>query len=646
MHGRKRRAVLALAGGAAIYLLVAVAAWAAPSITISRAIVEPGDTITITGAGFPPNKAIRCVLLVYNWSDSGVPNGGYAGELGERPKADSTGSFTMNVRVDRSRPGAYDVFCASEGTRVTDGPFRALTVDPDPRIHRLPSLFGDDTGTGVAINSVGQAAIDSGNSSTGADHAAVYSGGQTKAIGGNPMFAAGINDSAVVAGTKAFPDFHSQPFICPFNGTGCAGGVDVIPAPLGGTSAFGAGITNSSILAGTSQTTGDAASHEFFCPIQSGQCTSPQDPGTLGGDGANTTGIAGSGLVVGFSQTTGNAATHATDCPISGGACTLDDLGTLTNGQYSEALGADGAGDIVGDSNFQMGSPVHHGFLCTLANGSCPFKNLGALPGQTFSYAHAVTRWDGEPVVVGDSGQSAFVWSGNKIFQIDKFLPAGSPTITDVNGVNSSGQIIGTTGTGQAVIIAPAGMIGSVAYTAGGTLILHPQGAGTRSAFSVTGPVAIQRGGTVQWVNRDTVAHNVTDATGMGLYHSTSLAPGRGYAFKFNAAGSYPFKDTVHNLTGTVRVPMADAPAAGNTKTLFQLYWATGSPPTGFVYDVEVKRPGGTAFKPLLTGTKKGLTSFAPNAGAGSYYFEARLRNTVNGHGSGWSPPLKISVSP
>ena len=64
---------------------------------------------------------------------------------------------------------------------------------------------------------------------------------------------------------------------------------------------------------------------------------------------------------------------------------------------------------------------------------------------------------------------------------------------------------------------------------------------------------------------------------------------------------------------------------------------ASGPAPKGYVYDVQVRKPGGSSFVPLasgLTGAKYAKT-FSQH---GTFAFRARLRRSGSAHHSGWSP--------
>lgn len=167
----------------------------------------------------------------------------------------------------------------------------------------------------------------------------------------------------------------------------------------------------------------------------------------------------------------------------------------------------------------------------------------------------------------------------------------------------------------------------------------------TDSGYSPT-PADIALGAPVYWsvLASDAGSHAITDGQ-TGLFNSGVVAPGGSFTFQFKAAGNYEIVDTPTGRTGRIVVPMSAQPASGSTTTTFALQWATTAPPAGDVYDVVIKRPGDTAFstwKPAQTTTG---TNFIPDAGPGTYSFEARLRRLSPKGETAYSPPSVIAVS-
>ncbi len=166
--------------------------------------------------------------------------------------------------------------------------------------------------------------------------------------------------------------------------------------------------------------------------------------------------------------------------------------------------------------------------------------------------------------------------------------------------------------------------------------------------FSFTPNIAKPKlGGTVLWEIHST--HTVTDnsSPNMGLFDSGTMNAGGFFVFNFVAAGQYPVFCTIHTfMTMTVKVPMKAVPTTGTQTTTFTITWASGTPPAGYKFDVQIKRPSDTTFSDWLPLTALKSTTFTPDGGTGVYSFQARLHNTVNGGTSNYSVPVSITVNP
>jgi plastocyanin len=139
--------------------------------------------------------------------------------------------------------------------------------------------------------------------------------------------------------------------------------------------------------------------------------------------------------------------------------------------------------------------------------------------------------------------------------------------------------------------------------------------------------------------------HTVTDTSGMGLFDSGPLPPGTTFTVPVIGAGQYPFACSIHpSMTGVLKVGVLANPSSGSTTTSFTIQWATGPAPTGFVFDVEVKRPGTTAWKAFATGTTASQLAFTPDKGTGTYSFRARTK-VAGGAGTRWTGAKTINVS-
>jgi len=86
------------------------------------------------------------------------------------------------------------------------------------------------------------------------------------------------------------------------------------------------------------------------------------------------------------------------------------------------------------------------------------------------------------------------------------------------------------------------------------TTVTIPQGASTltTTAFSPN-PVNVAVGTTVHWANSDSTIHNATADN--GAFNSGTLNAGGSFDFKFNSAGTFTYKCTIHpNMVGSVVV--------------------------------------------------------------------------------------------
>jgi plastocyanin len=162
-------------------------------------------------------------------------------------------------------------------------------------------------------------------------------------------------------------------------------------------------------------------------------------------------------------------------------------------------------------------------------------------------------------------------------------------------------------------------------------------------AFSPQG-IRVARGGAVEWTFQGD-DHTVTDASGMGLFDSGPQPAGSTYRRYFIGAGIYKYRCSIHpSMLGKVRVlPQADPPSGG-VATEFTVTWSAEWAPAGSAFDVQIKRPGGQ-WSDWLTSQTVNSGTFVPDAGAGTYSFRARYRNTGNGATSLYSPPVSVVVS-
>jgi plastocyanin len=154
------------------------------------------------------------------------------------------------------------------------------------------------------------------------------------------------------------------------------------------------------------------------------------------------------------------------------------------------------------------------------------------------------------------------------------------------------------------------------------------------------------RGIVTQWSFAGPSDHTVTDASGIGLYDSGPMPAGSTFVQFFNGAGTYSYACSIHpTMTAVVKVPVSASPRTGSESTEFTITWAANRAPSGFAFDVQIKRPGSDFWANWITETPEVRGTFVPDAGPGSYAFRARYRDTATDEATGYSKPTSIIVS-
>jgi len=155
-----------------------------------------------------------------------------------------------------------------------------------------------------------------------------------------------------------------------------------------------------------------------------------------------------------------------------------------------------------------------------------------------------------------------------------------------------------------------------------------------------------RQGDLVPWSFYGSIPHTVTDSTGMRLFNSGYQAAGSHFVYGFDAAGAYQYKcaDPSHvPMNAVVRVPVKVRPLQGPPGTTFTVTWSTVAAPAGFVFDVQISRPG-QAFQNWVTGTTARRKTLSPT-NLGRYRFRARLRKLSNNNATGYSPAVEFKVA-
>jgi uncharacterized repeat protein (TIGR01451 family) len=161
------------------------------------------------------------------------------------------------------------------------------------------------------------------------------------------------------------------------------------------------------------------------------------------------------------------------------------------------------------------------------------------------------------------------------------------------------------------------------------------------SGFSPSSPV-VKQGITVQWNFFGPSSNAVSDATGMGLFSSGTQAPVSYFRSTYVAAGRYAVVDALGHAS-TVKVPLIVAPTSGTVSTPFTVTWSSTTAPSGFVFDVQIRRPGTSTWANWRTAQTVGSAVFSPDAGAGTYRFRARMRRVAGGSAA-YSAAKSITV--
>jgi plastocyanin len=161
--------------------------------------------------------------------------------------------------------------------------------------------------------------------------------------------------------------------------------------------------------------------------------------------------------------------------------------------------------------------------------------------------------------------------------------------------------------------------------------------------------VQARLGDTLVWTDEVmTSPHTSTADDPLVLWDSGPKNFGETFEYTFTAAGTYSYECTLHTRYGMFgRVAVRDfaSPPSGPPGTQFTITVGTTSAPTGLVYDIQKKDPGGTFHEWMTDVTTLSVTFDSTGLPAGTYQFRSRLRQTSDNAAIGYSPPASLSVT-
>jgi len=295
----------------------------------------------------------------------------------------------------------------------------------------LGTLPSDNYSLARSINASSQITGASGTDSTPSSNVFLYSNGTMTnlgTLGGKTGIGNGVNANHQVAGYSTNAAGTYRAFLS--NGETLT---DI--GDLGGGQAVAYALNDHGQVVGSAVTT-DGSNHPFL--YSNGQMI---DLGTLGSPNGNSwwnsaTGINNSGKVTGTSYDA-----HGNFFGFIWSNGKMKKLGTL-GGAWSEGDAINSKGQVTGIAYTKNGDA--HAFIATPTG---TLKDLGLFAGK-FSSTWGFGINDSGVVVGRSTFQNtyhAFVYSGGKIKDLNKLIPAGSGwVLIEADGINSAGQIVGS----------------------------------------------------------------------------------------------------------------------------------------------------------------------------------------------------------
>src|SRR5919197_1527781 len=152
-------------------------------------------------------------------------------------------------------------------------------------------------------------------------------------------------------------------------------------------------------------------------------------------------------------------------------------------------------------------------------------------------------------------------------------------------------------------------------------------------------PARLKIGDSVTWTNNGPSSHTATSDAPFSLWDSGTLAPGQTYSWPFNAAGIFPYHCSIHSsMHGNIGVKGAAFPPSGPSGTIFNIRVSKIDAPPLYVYDIQMKVPGGAWTDWMLDDTLGTVTWDSGGRPPGQYQFRSRLKRKADGSSSLYAP--------
>jgi probable HAF family extracellular repeat protein len=258
-------------------------------------------------------------------------------------------------------------------------------------------------------------------------------------LGGTLSVPSHINDRGQVVGMSTTADGHRHAFLW----TQADGMIDL--GTLGGLESAASAINEAGQVVGASNPPGvpqpgGNPDHAFLWTAADGMI----DLGTLGGESSRAVAITDRGEVFGWSRTANNEIRAFAWTPADG----MVDLGTL-GGSSSDIEGVNNRGQALGNSLTAEGS--RHTFLWSAATGMVDFS---ALVGGIRQESAGAINERGQVIGLRCPSDDCIPFSWTEAGGFSDIGTLGGRN-SRVRGLNDAGHVVGTSETGQSVIVSP-----------------------------------------------------------------------------------------------------------------------------------------------------------------------------------------------